>query len=98
MKTTWRYPAYDAINERAREPVPAPAQAHSPAPLAQPSIGITMVNSTVLELLDDGNLQVRIRGTEQAINLGRGAHAMQALVYALDMLSIHFEPALDKAA
>jgi hypothetical protein len=54
------------------------------------TIGITMYRSTTLELLNDGTLQIRLRGSEHSINLGPAREAAQAMTQAMDGLRIHF--------
>jgi hypothetical protein len=57
---------------------------------AQPVIGCTMRNGTMLELLDDGTLRVRLQthigGDSQTINLGSARLASAAMKDALDSL------------
>lgn len=52
-------------------------------------VGCTMFESSTLELMDDGTMQVRNRNTDVTINLGQAVFAAKAMREALDRLSIH---------
>lgn len=52
----------------------------------QVNIGVTLTNSATMEMLDDGTVQVRIRGTQHAINLGPAQAGMDALQEAVSQL------------
>jgi hypothetical protein len=90
MKTTWRHPGYDALNEKSKPVVVKTYSRPGVSPDPQVSVGCTMRNFTTLELLDDGTLQVRDRDLDKAVNLGRAKEAMEAMAYSMNMLKIHF--------
>lgn len=86
MNTTWRHPGYDAINERDRNPVPPITPRAQPYPL----VGVTLNAGNTLELLDNETLQIRVRNSDEAINLGPAKDAVLALGDAMCRLQIHF--------